>query len=281
MTTRTSKLDRPTGVPQLAERSDRLQSSALGPSIPVLLYHSISSSKVRTDDAWAVKESDFRIDMEAVANSGRVALTADQYGRCLSGEDLVPDNAILVTFDDGFADFEDVALPILVDFALPATLFVTSSFVGRAGMLSRRALADVASETSVEIGGHSVTHPHLDVLPTQAAYDEIANCRDILTGLLGTAIYSFAYPHGSHNRRTRQLVRNAGFRTAHAVKNAFSHPADDPLAIARYTVHSRTSRDKLQAVVAGEGAPLARRRERVRTSAYRLVRRWRQSGCTT
>jgi hypothetical protein len=71
-------------------------------------------------------------------------------------------------------------------------------------------------------------------------------------------------------------VIEAGYHSAAAVKNAISHPGDDPWAIARYTIESTTSPERVAAILDGQAAPLAWRRERVRTRAARTARRVRQ-----
>lgn len=249
-----------------------------GLTVPILLYHSVPAvGQLTGDDHWQVGVTDFRKDMESVVETGRTPMTAQAYVDWLrSGGDpqLRP---VLVTFDDGFADYADVALPVLQDLGLCATVFVTSGRVGRKGMLSATVVRELA-ESGTEIGGHAVTHPHLDTLSPGGARGEILGCRRALEDMTGRWVTSFAYPHGSFDRGTRRLVIDSGYRTAHAVKNALSHPADDPFAVGRFTVTATTSRERVRAVLAGHGAPVAWRRERLRTRGYRVVRRARAAG---
>ncbi|HET6289673.1 MAG TPA: polysaccharide deacetylase family protein [Amycolatopsis sp.] len=245
--------------------------------VPILLYHSVAPVGLLSgDDHWQVGVSDFRKDMESVVETGRTPMTAEAYADWLrSGDPCL--RPVLVTFDDGFADFADVALPVLQELGMCATIFVTSGWVGRKGMLSAAAVRELA-EDGTEIGGHAVTHPHLDTISTGGARGEILGCRHALEDMTGRWVTSFAYPHGSFHHRTRRLVIDSGYRTAHAVKNALSHGADDPFAVGRFTVTATTSREQVQAVLDGRGAPLAWRRERLRTRGYRVVRRARAAG---
>lgn len=241
------------------------------PIVPILLYHSVRAGTGAAESKWQVRADDFRADMELVLASGRVAVTADHYARwLLEGRpaDLRP---ILITFDDGFADFADVAVPILEELGLPSTVFMTSGWIGKQGMLSRHAIRDL-NQSRVEVGAHSVSHRHLDLLSDEVAREEIRVSRIALEDLLGREITSFAYPHGSHHRLTRRIVRDAGFTTAHAVKNALSHPADDRFAIARFAVTSRTDRSRVGAVLNGRSLPLGWPGERLRTRVYRRYR---------
>lgn len=240
--------------------------------VPVLLYHSVCARSQTTGDRWQVTAADFAADMEAVAESGRTPITASAYASWLYGDQPRPERPILITFDDGFADYADVALPILERYNLVATLFVTTGRLGWPGMLSAQAVLDL-SKTSTEIGAHSVSHRHLDILRGAQVRHEITACRDVLEDLTGAQVNSFAYPHGSQTAGTRAMVASSGYLTAHAVKNAISHPMDDPFAVARFTVHSRRTRQRVRDVINGHGAPLAWRGERPVTNAFRLVRK--------
>ena len=242
--------------------------------VPVLLYHSIARPGQAASDRFQVTAADFAADMAAVVASGRTPLTATDYAACLNGPEPLPERPVLITFDDGFADYAHVALPILERHGLPATLFVTTGWLDRPGMLAGPDLTRLA-DGSTEIGAHSATHPHLDLVAGDAINTEVTEPREILEQLTGRAVTSFAYPHGSHTARTKVAVAESGYLTAHAVKNALSHPGDDPLAVARFTVEAHTAREQVRLVLAGTGAPLAWPGERLRTRAYRVVRRLR------
>jgi peptidoglycan/xylan/chitin deacetylase (PgdA/CDA1 family) len=119
-----------------------------------------------------------------------------------------------------------------------------------------------------------MNHPQLDCLPRHQAAQEIAESKDILEQLLGQSVDSFAYPHGYYDVEVRQMVVDAGYSSASAVKDALSHVEDDQFALARITVKADFDEAKIDQVLAGEGFPRAKRRERWRTRGWRHVRRW-------
>lgn len=244
-------------------------------AIPALLYHSICPAGQSPLDRWQVRADDFATDMESVARSGRVPIDARTYAIWLRAGDRRLASAALVTFDDGFADFADLAFPVLRRLEIASTLFVTTGWLGRRGMLSATAVRDLAA-AGVEVGAHSVNHRHLDLLADREAEHELAGSRRALEEITGRAVTSFAYPHGSHRARTKRLAASCGYTTAHAVKNAISHPADDPFAVARFTVDARCTRERVRAVINGGGAPRSWPGERFRTRAFRVVRAIRQ-----
>lgn len=241
--------------------------------IPVLLYHSVPRGS--GTDALSVPFERFRSHVEVIRACGRTPISVGELADGLRGTAVLPERAVLVTFDDGHAN-NRAAVELLGENALPATVFVTTGGLESHGMLSRRDLSELAGWAHVEVGAHTVNHPRLDELKLAEARAEVTSSRVYLQDLLGVEVLSFAYPYGAYDRRVRGIVEEAGFGSAVAVKNALSHRADDPLAIARWTVRGDTSARCLEAVLAGDGVPLAWRRERLRTRGYRGARRLRR-----
>jgi peptidoglycan/xylan/chitin deacetylase (PgdA/CDA1 family) len=196
----------------------------------------------------------------------------------------LPGRPVVLTFDDGFADFYTAALSILKSHNFVATLFVTTGFIGhtshwlsRAGegersMLNWEQVAEI-SDSGIECGAHSHSHPHLDILSPAAAWDEITRCKTELEQHLGRRAATFAYPHGYYSPTVRRLVQQAGYSSACAVKHAMSGITDDPFALARIIVAADTDVEGLGKLLTDRELPIAPLRERVRTRAWRLVRR--------
>lgn len=236
---------------------------------PVLLYHDVVTG--RPTSPWQVNRDDLAADLDAVLACGRTVLTASELDTELAAGVPWPGRVCALTFDDGFASFADLVLPLLVERALPATLYQTTGYLGQPGMLSEQALRDLPADW-VEIGAHTVRHRHLDLLRPPAVFSELKDGADRLADLLGDRPQSFAYPHGSFTRRVRDMVAGLGYRNGYAVKNALTHVHDDRFARARLTVLADTRRDVVRQWLAGTGAPASWRGERLRTKAFRHVR---------
>lgn len=251
--------------------------------VPILLYHSVSDAPPPWIRPFAVSPDTFRRQLGLIQATGGTSMSIAAYASALRGERSLPERPVLITFDDGLADFAHEALPALAQAGLTATLFVTTGFLD--GLPDARGVTrppgvwlDAAGlarvhEQGVEIGAHSHTHPHLDTLPREAARAEIARPKAILEGLLGSPVISFAYPHGYRSRMLRGLVGECGYGAACGVGNALSSEADDPLGLSRLTVRSTTPDAQLTEWLQGRGAPVAPRRERARTRAWRAYRR--------
>lgn len=253
--------------------------------VPILLYHSIADEAAPRFRPWTVSPELFAAHMDHLAAEGYRPVTVSRLEGAATGNGpALPEKPVLVTFDDGFADFHTAALPVLERHGFPATLYVTSGYVGRTArwleregegnrrMLTWAELQDVA-ERGVEVGAHSHTHPKLDEIGTRAAKDQIVRSRHVLEDHLQRPMRSFAYPHGYHGPRVRQQVVDAGFCSAAAVRHAMSSTEDDVFGLARIIVHADTTVPELDRLLQGHGLPQAPYPARWRTGAWRAVRR--------
>jgi peptidoglycan/xylan/chitin deacetylase (PgdA/CDA1 family) len=242
--------------------------------IPVLLYHSVDDEPAR-DPRFAVSPATFKAHIDAIQDSGRVTVRISDLATAMREKRPSSERVVAVTFDDGFADTYD-AVHLLLDRGLRSTVYVITGEVGAPGRLTSSQVAELASISQIEIGAHSVHHPYLDELGHRALADETELSKGQLEDMTQGPIDSFAYPHGAYGKRVRQAVIDAGYSSAVAVKNAISHAADDRFAIARWTVTAGTSASRIAEILEGENVPRAWARERVRTCAYRTVRRGRR-----
>jgi peptidoglycan/xylan/chitin deacetylase (PgdA/CDA1 family) len=239
---------------------------------PVLLYHRVGPA----DDRLTVELDTFASHVALIAASGRTSLTVSELAQCLGGGRPMPDAPVVLTFDDGYADTR-ATIELAGEAGVKSTLYVTTGEVDTAGAISSSDLTALAAASAyVELGAHTVTHPRLDELDAATAAHEITASREALQQAVAGPVESFAYPYGSHTVTVRQIVIDAGFSSAAAVKNALSHPEDDPWAIARFTVTRDTSPSQIEALLRGEGAPLSWKGERWRTRGFRAVRRARR-----
>lgn len=240
--------------------------------IPVLLYHSVTDDPPRRDRRHAISHADFSAHLDAVGASGRVAMRIGELAAALRGKRPLPARPVAITFDDGFADTYR-AVDALSERDLPSTVYVTTGEIGLRDRLSPPQIAALAQLLPVELGAHSVTHPRLDELNAAELADEVRVSKAQLEELTGTGVNSFSYPHGAYDGRVREAAIAAGYRSAVAVKNAVSHPRDDPFAIARWTVTWETSAARIAEVLEGRNVPRAWAHERLRTRAFRVLRR--------
>lgn len=250
--------------------------------VPILLYHSVSTDDTGLMRRFTTTPSRFRSHLGWIAAHGFSTLTVSEYAAALRGATSLPDRPLVVTFDDGYADFIDVAAPLLDQYAIRATLYVTTAPIGgtqrgtMAGrpMLTWSELRQVAA-LGVEIGGHGHDHAQLDVVPAGQALHQVTICKRLIEDRVQVPVRSFAYPHGHYSVAAREAVRAAGYSSACAVKNARSHQRDDLWALARVMVEHDDGPELLWEACTGGRYPLSSHRVGARTRGWRVARRLR------
>jgi peptidoglycan/xylan/chitin deacetylase (PgdA/CDA1 family) len=205
-----------------------------GPAFDILMYHSISEGPGPT----SISPQTFREQLSALAERGYRGITLAELAGWLRGEGRPTDKAVVLTFDDGFTDFADVAFPELQARGWPATVFLPAGKAGEIAdfdrwpgraprrLLSWHAVADLA-RAGAEIGSHSVSHPDLTALRLDDAREEIVESGRRIEDRIGRAVTSFAAPYGRTNAAIRALIRQH-YRVAVSAELARARVTADP-----------------------------------------------------
>lgn len=206
----------------------------------VLTYHSIDDS----GSPISVAREAFARHVRWLA-SGRVrVLPVEELLDSGEGED-----AVAITFDDGFENVASEAAPLLVEHGLAATVFVVTDHVGgtnawgghaEPGVPTLRLLGWAGLErltaSGLAIGAHTRRHPDLTRLGVAALEDEIHGGADHLRAQLGVPPRSFAYPYGRANPAVVRSV-SARFRAACTTDLRLVSAADDPWRLPRLDMY--------------------------------------------
>jgi peptidoglycan/xylan/chitin deacetylase (PgdA/CDA1 family) len=136
-----------------------------------------------------------------------------------------PGRSVVLTFDDGFANFFECAYPVLMRHKFTATVFLVSGRMGgrndweaplpRLGprsILSWQQAAEI-SAAGIEAGSHTKSHSDLRRLPVEKIEDEIGSSKAEIENHIGGPVESFAYPFGSFDRKTIDIVKR-NYRSA-------------------------------------------------------------------
>src|SRR5438132_12279341 len=117
---------------------------------------------------------------------------------------------VTIEFDDGNAD-QYQALAMLNAHGMHATFYVNTGFIGDSTHMSWSQLHDLFAAAN-EIGGHTLTHANLKHLKYADAHYQVCQDRDnlITNGFQPT---SFAYPFGSFDSGTQQIVAACGYNS--------------------------------------------------------------------
>lgn len=158
---------------------------------------------------------------------------------------------LIITFDDGFDNFFNLAFPVISKYNNKVIIFITTGFIDKdvpssvfypgliANPLSWSQIREI-SDAGVEIGSHTITHPKLPCLDKKKAYIEISDSKKIIEDRIGKEVKSFAYPYGSRgsfNDSIKSMVVSAGYERAYANIMGFNAPDSDSFELKRVRVY--------------------------------------------
>jgi peptidoglycan/xylan/chitin deacetylase (PgdA/CDA1 family) len=249
----------------------------------ILFYHRVSDDR----DELAVSPRNFRRQMDYLATEAYRVIDVVQAAELLD-EGQPPPRTVGLSFDDGFLDVAEQALPLLAERGFRATVFVAPAVVdgwARFGwyrsqppVLGWDEIVELDREGTLQFEAHSLTHPNLVASRDAAAWQEIIGSKTSLEARLGRPVLAFSYPSGLFGLRERGLVAAAGFRVAVSCEPGVNTSGTDRFALRRRQVDRRDNVLDFRAKVGGgHDSPLPlrgvyrRRRYRAGAGSLRLA----------
>jgi peptidoglycan/xylan/chitin deacetylase (PgdA/CDA1 family) len=212
----------------------------------ILFYHRVSDDR----DELAVDPKSFTEQMDYLATEAfRVVDVLSAIELLDSGEPLA--RTVALTFDDGFLDVAENALPILSERGFRATVFVAPAITdGRTSfawyrkqppLLTWDDIVELDRDGTLRFEAHSLTHPDLRTLETAAANEEIAGSKRELENRLGRVVRAFSYPSGLFSERERNIVAKTGYLIGVSCEPGVNERSSDRFALRRRQVDARDS----------------------------------------
>jgi peptidoglycan/xylan/chitin deacetylase (PgdA/CDA1 family) len=252
--------------------------TAMNESVPILMYHSVAQNAPAATRGLSVTPGAFDEHVAYLANHGYTGLTFSDLADAFRTGAKLPDRTVVLTFDDGYADFAREAWPVLQRYSFPATVFVTTGWVADAGTdaagtpldhtLSWAQVSELSS-AGIEMAAHSHSHPELDQLSDAALREELGRSRALLEDATRAPVRSLAYPFGYSSTRVRLAARSVGYQFAASVRNLRATPSEDLFTLPRLTIRRSTDPATFAAIVTGTDVF---RRDRLLTAGYACVR---------
>jgi peptidoglycan/xylan/chitin deacetylase (PgdA/CDA1 family) len=211
--------------------------------ILVLFYHRVADDDT---DCWNHSNRLFADQIHWLRDRFDMISLAEVQRRITVGNDRP---AVAITFDDGYAESCDEAIPLLIREGVPCTYFVSWQHIcdgrpfphdaaeGRADPPNTIAqLRDIAA-AGIEIGGHTRTHADLGkIVNPQQIFDEVIATNREIEQTLGYPVRFFSFPYGlpeNLNARAVRLLKDHGYSGFCSAYGDYNVPGDDPFHIRR------------------------------------------------
>jgi peptidoglycan/xylan/chitin deacetylase (PgdA/CDA1 family) len=169
-----------------------------------------------------------------------------------------PDRPVVaITFDDGYADNHEYALPLLEKHGLPGTFFLTVGLVENDRRVVERFETLLSTrhedfrpmswtqvkelrDAGMELGAHTYSHPNLARCSAAAAREELSRSKELIEQEVGQVVASTAYPFGKPKRHitdeTLKIAAQVGYKQGAAILHRGVHSSDSRMSIPRFNI---------------------------------------------
>lgn len=201
-----------------------------------LMYHHIIPDGIKSDYPYTVTVRHFEEQMRYLKEKFNI-LHADDLIERIKTENI-DDLNIGITFDDGYKTNYSLAYPILKEYNIPATFFVTTNFIGKEyeTFLNWHEIKEMASCELITFGSHCCWHFNLHALTRADVIKEIKQSKLILEDKLGKRIDYLSYPGGNHNEDIMKIAKNSGYKAAFKDRVVPKKENNNPYALGRISI---------------------------------------------
>lgn len=214
--------------------------------LPVLMYHRIGDVPDGDPRLWIPEQTLVR-HLRWIRDRGLRTLSLDEAYECFHSQGYQR-KAVLITFDDAFAETLSKAAPLLEEYGMRSAVFVPAGLLGHSvtlgppggpsGATSAGRIVDQRGlqqwiAAGQEVGSHSLSHLDLTTVPAETVQLEAAQSRDRLEEVVEHPVLDFCYPFAHHDAKARRIVADAGYRAAYAGEP----PTSDLFAIPRMMIY--------------------------------------------
>ncbi|RYD59117.1 MAG: polysaccharide deacetylase family protein [Sphingobacteriales bacterium] len=220
-------------------------------AIPVLMYHALCADEafVANKNTVAISVKAFRKQMAWLHSNGYKAINLQEANSILKGNIADRGKYCILTFDDGYYSWYKYANDILAGYGFKATMFLSTAYVGELYDIPDFVLDDndrpltwqevnQMSRNGWSVEAHGHYHHRWDTMSIDDLENDIQTCKELIEQNTGKRTTSVAYPYGSYNTQTLQLVKQMGFEAACTVHDGLLTSPAGNLRLPRIEINS-------------------------------------------
>lgn len=241
-----SKLIQAYRIATLPYRKIRLFQMSQSGTVPclVIFYHRVADED---QNPWTISRQAFEQQISWFQDNFDLVDLEECQRRIQSGQNQRP--TLSITFDDGYAENCEFALPLLIERRIPCTYFVTTEHttqqkpfphdVERGKPLPTNSIASLLAMdiAGIEIGAHTRTHANIGEIKCEnQLVDEVIAASVEMESIIGRKMRYFAFPFGQHNHLNRNafaMLKEAGFLGVCSAYGGWNEIGSDPFHIQR------------------------------------------------
>jgi len=212
--------------------------------LPILCYHSINNKKSKLIDSIDI--DDFESQLKYISTNFNT-IQFSEIDNDIFKKSIRPN--LCITFDDGYLDNYEIAIPLLIKYKIKATFFVVSNFIDKKiNLIDEKKwffmdwvhLNEINNNNLFEVGIHTVNHKILSTLNDNEVFTEIFDSKLCIENKLNRRIDIFAYPYGNgfHIKKSAlHVLKKLNFKLACTTYFNTNHSEFNNLLINRIVIN--------------------------------------------
>lgn len=225
-------------------------------AVPILMYHYVSTPPADADiyrRDLSVSPDLFAAQLDRLQADGYTTISLYDLMANLTQGAPLPEKPIILTFDDGYRDLYENALPRLRERGMVATIFVLTDFMdaGRPEYLTW----DMAREllaAGISIESHGRNHVSLRGKDNDYLIWQALGSDQTIEHELGVRPRFVSYPAGEYDQSVIDIFQSANYWAGVTTGQGATHSSDDPFRLARIRVRGTTSPDDLAKLLSAD-----------------------------
>ncbi len=223
------------------------------PTAIVLCYHVVHSPY---DTEFSITREAFRQQMQYLAATGYNVISLDELSDYVAGRrKSLPENAVVVTVDDGYRSVYDEMFPVMKKHRFPFTVFIYPKFIGQGSYaLTWNQIREMAEQGAL-IESHTLSHSFLtrarhrsvdDASYRKLLRDELVSSKEIIEEETGRDVRFLAYPYGDYNDEVAESTASAGYEAGLTCDFGPVRQGSDPFRMRRVVIRKDTTLDEFR-----------------------------------
>ena len=209
------------------------------PEIPIVMYHEIGNPDGPWEKLYVSKEN-FSDQIKYLFENGFNTITISDLQANREGKKNLPENPIILTFDDGYSSCYNYIFPLLKENNMTAVFYIYPGKFNKYNSLTEEQIKELA-DYGIEIGSHSMSHLNMTDFSTKQLIYEIRRSKEILEQITGKKISSFCYPAGRYSKKIIDILIQEGYENAVTTQPGFADPNQNDFELKRIRINFEDS----------------------------------------